>query len=349
MRKNLLVITQAVDEHDSNLAFFCLWLGQFAVECDRVFVIANRVGIYHLPKHVIVTSLGKEKGYGILRRLLRFWRLLWVFGWQSKGVFVHMCPEYIVRGAWILRLFGKRIGLWYLHRSVPLHLRIASLLVHRIFTAHEDGIRLRSKKILVTGHGIDTRLFFPGTRETPRRGVSPWRFLTVGRITCSKHIDVLIEVIGKLVNEHQKDVILDIVGVPYTDEDRIYETSLHTFVEEHGLQSRIDFIGKKQHHDMPDVYRNTDLFLNASTTGGIDKAVLEAMSCRIPVITSNEAFHRVLPSACLFETGDLEQAIEKVLHYQAIDTQLLQDIVGENHSIQKTIHRIVDDLFLHHS
>ena len=70
--KNLLIITQVVDREDSNLGFFCEWLEEFARQTDNLYVIANRVGEYDLPKNVTVVSLGKESGLGRAMRLFYF-------------------------------------------------------------------------------------------------------------------------------------------------------------------------------------------------------------------------------------------------------------------------------------
>jgi glycosyltransferase involved in cell wall biosynthesis len=41
-------------------------------------------------------------------------------------------------------------------------------------------------------------------------------------------------------------------------------------------------------------YQRASVMVNVSSTGSIDKAVLEAMACGLPVVTANEAFHTML-------------------------------------------------------
>jgi glycosyltransferase involved in cell wall biosynthesis len=48
------------------------------------------------------------------------------------------------------------------------------------------------------------------------------------------------------------------------------------------------------HHEIARAYQGAHLMLNVSGTGSLDKAVLEAMACGLPVITANEAYTPLL-------------------------------------------------------
>jgi glycosyltransferase involved in cell wall biosynthesis len=45
-----------------------------------------------------------------------------------------------------------------------------------------------------------------------------------------------------------------------------------------------------------DLFQQADIFLNPGDTDSIDKTGLEAMSCGLPIVTSNIAFKEVLPT-----------------------------------------------------
>ena len=85
------------------------------------------------------------------------------------------------------------------------------------------------------------------------------------------------------------------------------------------LKGKAKFVGPITYLDMPRFYHSAKLFVNASTTGSLDKTVLEALACAVPVRTSNEAFHD-LPS------GNLRQW------------------VIDNHSLVRLIPKIVEAL-----
>lgn len=157
----LLVCTQTVDRNDPVLGFFHSWLLEFGKQCEKVVVICLKEGEHSLPSTVEVYSLGKEKGALRLVRWMRALVFIVVLRKKYDAVFVHMNPEYIVLGGPLWRLWGKRVVLWYVHRSVTLRLRIATLFANAIATASKKSFRLKSKKIKILGHGIDTDLFLP--------------------------------------------------------------------------------------------------------------------------------------------------------------------------------------------
>ena len=138
MVKRLLIITQKVDKNDQLLGFFVEWIREFKKHYSCVRVIALRA-----PKKSWIRLL-----------LQVFWQVP-----RHDAIFVHMAPIFAVIAAPWARLWGKRVGLWYTHKAVTWKLRLAEKFVHIIFTASPESFRLPSKKVVVTGHGIDTELF----------------------------------------------------------------------------------------------------------------------------------------------------------------------------------------------
>lgn len=338
MPKKLLIITQTVDKNDSNLGFFCEWLEEFARQIDHLYVIANKVGEYDLPKNVTVMSLGKEKGAGQLIRLFNFWKYLFKFLPQSDGVFVHMCPEYVIYGGFVARFFGKKIGLWYLHKSLNWKLRLSSVLVNNIFTAHQDGLPIKSDKVIVTGHGISLNLFNFSKKEENKDSL---QLLTVGRISESKNLFFLVKFAIILQQKLSKTVKFVVVGEPYLEEDKAYLVKIKQYLKEQKTEDVVSFVGKVEHAGIVRYFTQADIFLSAGRTGGLDKAVLEPMAAELPVITSNAAFRHVLPANCFFTEGNMEELIEKVLNYKNIDTKKLRKIVEENHNLKNTVQKIL--------
>ncbi len=68
----LLIITQTVNKNDSNLGFFCSWIREFGQHMENVDVICNSRGEFDLPSNVRIFSMGKERGFGRLRRYINF-------------------------------------------------------------------------------------------------------------------------------------------------------------------------------------------------------------------------------------------------------------------------------------
>jgi len=267
----LLICTQAVDSQDPVLGFFLRWIEEFAKHCEQVVVICLREGEHTLPSNVQLYSLGKEKNKSSrLGRWLKALRYIVVLRHQYDAVFVHMNPEYLVVGGFVWGLMHKKTALWYTHKNVDLKLRIAEKFVHTIFSASKESFRLSSKKLHIMGHGIDTDFF------TPDPGVvrGEWA-LSVGRLTKSKRHDLAIRA---AVGEARE---LRIAG------EGPERQHLEHLAQE--LTANVEFLGGLTQMQLRDEYRRAAYLLHTSETGSLDKVVLEALACGLPVHTADPA------------------------------------------------------------
>jgi len=269
----LLICTQVVDVKDSDLGFFVRWIEEFAKHCDRVTVICLRSGEHSLPPNVKVTVLNENK----IRRVLRLLSVSVSHRKDYDAVFVHMNPEYIDVAGLLWRLLGKRIALWYTHKSVNLKLRIAVLFAHIVFTASPESFRLATKKLRVMGHGIDTDFFSPDSSIA--RG--EW-MLSVGRLMQSKRHDLAIRAAA------QENRELRIAG------DGPERERLEVLARE--LSARVRFLGALTQVQVRNEYRKAGHLIHTSETGSLDKVVLEALACGLPVRTNDNSL-KVLENA----------------------------------------------------
>ena len=342
MKKGLLIITQTVNQEDSNLGFFCEWLEALAKEVEAVYVIAQRVGTFALPPGVTVVSLGAEQGRGRLGQLLVFWRFLFTYLPRVQGVLVHMCPEYVLYGAWLARVYRRRLGLWYLHPAASWRLKLAAPLVHNLFTAYPGGIPIPSNKVVVTGHGINGARFIFRERRPPLEQ-APLKLLTVGRISPSKDLLFLIKLVKLLSSSRAGGARLTIVGAPYLPSDQEYWQTLRRVVLAEGIEGLVVFNGPVSHGRLYPYYAAADLLVSAARTG-LDKAVLEAIFTGLPVVTSNPAFTTMLPPTSRFSAGDLVAAAEKVRRFPLADYLLVAERIRAEHSLPVTVKKICSQL-----
>ncbi|MBI9093383.1 MAG: glycosyltransferase family 4 protein [Sphaerochaeta sp.] len=75
--------------------------------------------------------------------------------------------------------------------------------------------------------------------------------------------------------------------LPGPDKERSEE--IHSVANASKYASSIKFLGFVDYEDMPDLYRGAALFVLPSFFEGFGLPVLEAMACKVPVITSNAA------------------------------------------------------------
>ena len=260
----LLLTTQALDQSDPILGFFVRWVEEIALHCDSIDVICLRKGEYQLPSHVRVHVLPASK-------LARAWRVLRLASTLTyDAVFVHMNPEYLVVAGWLWRLRRVRTALWYTHKSVDLKLRIAAWFAHVIFTASSASFRLATPKLKVMGHGIDTAFFSPDPGAL--RGT---HYLSVGRLMPSKRHDLAIRAAA------EAGVPLHIAG------SGPEQANLEALAAQLGAE--VVFLGGITHEELRGEYRTAAKLIHTSETGSLDKVVLEALACGLPISTRDPA------------------------------------------------------------
>lgn len=312
----LLICTQAVDRNDPVLGFFHRWIEEFSPHAEKVTVICLRKGEYDLP-NIEVIALG-ERG-----RLLRAIELLSIVFRRRREydtVFVHMNPEYVVAAGWLWRILGKKVALWYTHRSVNILLKIAVRFASVIFTASKESFRLSSRKVQVVGHGIDTDFFSPD--PSMLRGA---HLLSAGRLMPSKHHDLVIRAAAAA---HRP---LRIAG------EGPERAALETLKREVGAD--VQFLGGLTQRQLRDEYRSAAHFVHASDTGSMDKVILEALATDCPVITTSDAYTG-FPVTKVNATPEAiaEAVIDPGSHHNRVTP------IRAHHSLSRLIPRILEQL-----
>lgn len=266
----LLILTQKVDINDPVLGFFHRWIEEFAKHYEFVTVICLEKGKVDLPDNIKVLSLGKEENRSKAEYLSRFYRYIWNERNNYDAVFVHMNPEYVILAGVLWRWWGKKISLWYTHKKVNIRLRLANLLAHTVFSASKESFRLKSRKVRIMGHGIDTDFFKPDPSIV--RGS---HLLSVGRLDKAKRHDLAMRFAAQAGKK------LRIAG------EGLERASLEELAQELGAD--VIFLGGLTQAYLRDEYRKAASLIHTSETGSLDKVVLEALACGLPVRTNDPA------------------------------------------------------------
>lgn len=335
----LIIIAQKVDIEDDNLSFFHRILEKFSEKLEKIFVVGLWEGEHHLPENVSVFSLGKEKGYSKLRQLFRLQKFLLKNLKEVDGVYVHMGSIFAIASFPLAKLFRKKVVLWYAHGALPWKLKLAEKLVDTIVTSSPSGCRLKSKKIKVSGQGIDIELFRPKCNQnTP----DIFRILYAARLVPAKDHKTLIEAINILVNQKNiKNIKVRIIGRPFLKNQEEYLANLKNLVKNYQLEQYIEFPGGVCYFEMPKYYQEADLFINLSSTGSLDKVVLEAMASGCLVLNCNEAYEEILSDKYLFKKQDITDLAEKISNLmQSPKDKTLREIVVRDHNLDNLIDKI---------
>lgn len=359
----LLILTQKVDINDDVLGFFHGWIEEFAKHCQSVIVICLFKGEYDLPAKVKVLSLGKEEFIRnshhshkiriLASYLYRFYKYIWRERNNYDTVFVHMNKEYVVLGGWVWKLLGKRVGMWHTHKQIDLKLKIAERFSDVIFTASKESFRLASKKVMVTGHGIDTEKF--NIKDDEQAAKLKFRVVCVGRISRLKNQELLVKAADILVNkENFKEIEFELIGGTVTPGDVNYQEEILRLLKKYNLDNHFRLVGSVPNKDILKYYQQADLSVNLCPTGGMDKVVLESMTCGVPAIAYNKTFLSTMgdyKNKLILENQDAVELSRKIKELALLSAQekremgeYLRLIVIKEHNLRNLINKITVNL-----
>lgn len=352
LKMRLLLFNLMTDADDPILGFTTSWINALAARCEAVDVVTMQAGRLAVADNVRVYSVGKEKGYGEVRRTVEFYRILLSLLRKNRYqvCFVHMIQVFGVMAAPLLKIAGVPITLWYAHRATGRMLQLAEKLVDHIVTPSAESFRIPSRKVQVIGHGIDTDLFQPSTAHRTPYSARPFAILSVSRLSPVKHLETIIAAVKTLHENGMNNLRLRIVGSVYP-QDEDYAADLRQMATGDGLTTEVEFVGGMTQEAVIQEYQQADVMVNMSATGSVDKVVLEAMACGIPVITANEAFASLLApwSDLLLVPPDSPEVLPvrlKSIIAMSPDNRValglqLRQLVIEHHSMQHLVEHLM--------
>lgn len=151
-----------------------------------------------------------------------------------------------------------------------------------VLVANSQGLKNRALKFMpsaeidVIPNGVDSERFSPSKAATAQQTI---RLLTVGRLSVTKRVEILIDAV-EILQSQGCQVCFKIVGGGQIRQ------KLKQIVKEKNLDNIIEITGRIDAEDMPDVYRQSDIFISASKLEGMSNAMLEAMASGLPIIAA---------------------------------------------------------------
>ena len=131
------------------------------------------------------------------------------------------------------------------------------------------------------------------------------KILTIGRLIPRKGFQFLIQAIPQMVSRARNPFQIDIVG------DGPYRAQLQKMVKDLKIEKYVHFSGSVDYADLPDKYRQADIFALCSSAEGMPLVVLEAMGAGLPIVASKvqgiEDLVAVGQNGALVEPGSIEQ------------------------------------------
>ncbi|MSR71095.1 MAG: glycosyltransferase [Candidatus Taylorbacteria bacterium] len=344
----LLFITQKLDKDDDVLGFVHRWVDEFSKSVEKMSVLCLEQGSFSLSSNTKVFSLGKEVKRSKLKYLFNFYKTIWRERNDYDAVFVHMNQMYVILGFPVWKMLGKKVTLWYAHGHVPFSLRIALRMVSIIFTSTSSGCRLKSSKIQIVGQGIDTDYFVTLQKNSSSRN----KLVMVGRLSPIKDHPTLFKAISEIVSKIP--LSLSVIGTAGTESQRTYEKNLIDLIRTLRVEDYVKMLGSVNYNKILPYLQDSDMFINPSLTGSLDKAGLEAMAVGLPILTCNEAYKDTLGEwrdTLMFNKGDVTDLSSKItglVNLSEIQWQKLKkdmrEIVVVHHGLPSFAKRIIEIL-----
>jgi teichuronic acid biosynthesis glycosyltransferase TuaC len=148
-----------------------------------------------------------------------------------------------------------------------------------------DELGVTSPKVVIP-NGIDTSLFVPGSKKDAclRLGLDPLRprLLYAGNFNTVKNLEQLIRVLPYLLKQHPAlELVLAgaTAGNPMTPRYR-------ALAKELGVEQSMTIKSMVPHHEMPDIFRSSDIFVLSSLNEGFGLVLAESLACGRPVVAT---------------------------------------------------------------
>ncbi len=326
----LLICTQTVDKNDPILGFFHGWIEEFSKHFEHICIVCLKEGEHSLPDNVTIRSLGKERGESKFKYIFQFYKHIFSLRGTYDSVFVHMNPHYILLGGllWVFR--GVPVFFWRNHARMNMMTEIAARFAQKIFYTSPFACTSKYAHAFKMPVGIDCALFTPSRNTRDASAIK--KILFLGRLSPVKKAELCIEA-GKFLPQGYEIHI-------YGDDPHKDQKYHRQLIEKSG--SNIFFHPSVINRETPFVYQSHDIYVNLTPEGSMDKTVLEAVACGIPVIVTNTSFVDVVPTSSILTEPSAERLAEKIVEIlnqvgteQALNIENSRNVVLANHSLTK--------------
>ena len=301
--RRIVFATQVVDPEDPNLGAVVPKIRALASRVDEVVVLASRTVDGALPENcrVRLFAAGSQAGRGALfvNGLAR------ELSPRPLAVVAHSVPLYAILAAPLVRPLRVPLLLWFTHWKQSGKLRLAERLSTAVLSVEARSFPIESKKVVATGHGIDTDRFACVERSPAER----LRVVALGRTSPAKGYDTIARAAGLA------GVELEIYGPSITAEERAERERM--------LSAGLPLRDPVPYSEVRELLARKDVLVNNMREGALDKIVYEAAATCMPVLASNSGFDDLLPPELRFAREDAGELAEKLRRLMDMDRNAL--------------------------
>lgn len=258
-----------------HLIFHTLRCWIFAASDARIF-------LRNLPDAVWKTRL--SVWYGLVPFGGKRWDVVY-FPWNSAAV--HYLPLFDLGMPVIVSCRGSQINVAPHNPKRQAFVSGLRTTLERASFVHcvsEDILQqaiplgLDTNKAVVIRPAVDLAFFIPSPEIFESN--ETFRVVMVGSLNWVKGYEYALSAIHKLV---WMGVPVECVIIGNGPE----QARLRFAIEDLGLSGKVYLLGKRSPEQVREILQNSDVFLLSSLSEGISNAVLEAMACSLPVVTTD--------------------------------------------------------------
>jgi glycosyltransferase involved in cell wall biosynthesis len=256
------------------------------------FEIRHGLPVWH-PRYVTIPKIGMNWAPGLMAAGVRETMRAMAKEWDFDIIDAHYFYPDGVAAAQIAQELGKPLVITARGTDlnlIPQYAKPRQMIVETanqaeglvtVCQALKDALfelGIADERVTVLRNGVDLTLFSPKDRQAARDhwGVGGPTLLSVGQLIERKGHHLIIEALVGLPH-----VSLLIAG------DGPERERLNRVAESCGVASRVRFLGRVNHADLPGLYSAADLLVLASSREGWANVLLEAMACGTPVAATD--------------------------------------------------------------
>ena len=160
-----------------------------------------------------------------------------------------------------------------------------------------------------------------------QKNITPGLLLGIGRIVENKGIERLLELLADLAREMPE---IHLIWIGHDPQDRIPE--LMRYAQQHGIASRVQFVGQIPEDQVCELLAQTNLFVSAASYEAFGLSTIEAMSSSTIVVVTPVGIHPEVikndQTGFILQLGDKAQALACFRHALSLDKEQ-QSQMGE--------------------
>lgn len=336
----LLVINFVMNPSDQALSHQVEIVEALAKKFKQVVVLTGFANWNSTHPNIVIKCSNWQEGKN-LHNLTQFYKhffLIWK-EYEIQSVFSHMAVIQSGLAAPFIRVMGIKHVLWYAHAKDGLYLRWTAFWVNRIATSTKGSCPIQNLKVAYLGQSIKSENFnlklaseFDGLKK----------IVHIGRSDKSKNIGLLINTVHYF-RQLGINLTLDLFGKPSNAENSEYFKKLQ---EEWNFAIQSGWLrirGAVPRQEVPKVLQDFDIFIHGFE-GSLDKALLEATLCGVPVVTVNSEYLQQYGSWSKSDNVNLNNELNVLLHMPSAQLssimQFRRDYTIQNHGFERWIENL---------